>query len=131
MSDTSDRIAKILEDPESIRMISEIAESFMSSSESTNDNGRLPDNKTDFENKHDTSNNVYGTLNDLIGKLLSAGEIGNTIRLISALKPYLSKPRRDSADSVLKTLSVLNTLGNSNVAEMLKLFGLSDLNTKG
>ena len=43
MSDVSDKITKILEDPESLKMISQIAESFMS------------DNKNENKTEHDIS----------------------------------------------------------------------------
>lgn len=135
MSDTADKIAKILEDPESIKMISEIAESFMSqgntneSSDSENDskNKDSNGNKKDEDSKPEkgTSTTIPSgelsasmkLLYDIIGK----GDIENSIRLITALKPYMSKHRRENADSVLKWLGALKFISKYNISEISKL----------
>ncbi|MBR3994018.1 MAG: hypothetical protein IKI97_01920 [Clostridia bacterium] len=129
MSETADRIAKILEDPESIKMISEIAESFMNGNGST-----IAQNKTETEN--DTEDltvtgevspiqpNALNTIATTVEKLISKGDVENTVRLITALKPYMSKHRKDSADLVLKLLNVMRTIGNSNISDMARLFGM-------
>ena len=138
MSDTADRIAKILEDPESVKMISEIAESFMGNAtlppigdkESTGEEEKNENRENRTENTSAEQFNIPSTMVEAMNKLMSGGDIDNTVRLIAALKPYLRKHRRDSAESVLKMLNIMKTFGNSNVTEMLKLLGAAGSHAK-
>ncbi len=139
MSDTADKIAKILEDPESIKMISEIAESFMSSGDPSDEGASTEDQKDEALTENSSAKEATAEatakgeklipgelsssmklLNDIIGK----GDVENSIRLISALRPYMSKHRRDNADSVLKWLKALKFIGKHNISEISKLFSL-------
>lgn len=129
MSETADRIAKILEDPESIKMISEIAESFMSGNSSTvlQDKNESENNTENTPVTGDVSliqPNVLNTIATTFEKLMSQGDVENTVRLIAALKPYMSKHRKDSADSVLKLLNLMRTIGKNNISDIAKLFGM-------
>ena len=123
MSDTADKISKILEDPESIKMISQIAESFMTNSADSESISQT--NSEDSE-----SLKVENTLlNDVpsfkfIEDLLSKADVENSIMLISALRPYMSKHRRESADSVLKVLRILKLINKSNFSEISKLLSI-------
>ncbi len=142
MSDAADKIAKILEDPESIKMISEIAESFMTQGTAENSSSveSSKDKHTDKDIIGSEKEEAVSTLEksvssisvpseisssmkllyDIIGK----GDVENSIRLISALKPYMSKHRRENADSVLKWLGALKFISKYNISEISKLFGL-------
>lgn len=139
MSDTADKIAKILEDPDSIKMISEIAESFMSGGNSKNisDNvAEKSENDADDDIQKASENNEGNSLikadsDKLSGELPSSlkllydiigkGDIENSIRLITALKPYMSKHRRENADSVLKWLGAIKFISKYNLSEISKL----------
>lgn len=135
MSDTADKIAKILEDPESIKMISEIAESFMSqgtTNESTEKDNTDNIGDTDETTKNDASENkvsknapaISGELTSsmkLLYDIIGKGDIENSIRLITALKPYMSKHRRENADSVIKWLGALKFISKYNISEISKL----------
>lgn len=137
MSEAAEKIAKILEDPESIKMISEIAESFMSGSDSSTrdasgEDSNLSEDKTDSQQEENDERKINTLplipkdnvslkfLEDIIGK----GDVENSIKLIVALKPYMSKRRRDSADSVIKWLKLLKLVGKSNISEISKLINL-------
>ena len=128
MSDTADRIAKILEDPESIKMISEIAESFMNGSGSIiqekSETEKAVSDITTAESVSEMPSNAFSSITTIFEKLISQGDVENTVRLINALKPYMSSHRRESADSVLKMLNLMHTIGKSNIADMAKLFGM-------
>lgn len=131
MSDVSDKIAKILEDPESLKMISEIAENFTGSGvHGVSDNVEKSNSivNTEQESNNGTSvpdNTDFSFLTSAIGKLMRSGDVENTVRLVTALKPYMSSRRRDSADSVLRILSIMKLAGNSDFQNMVRLLGKS------
>lgn len=126
MSDTADRIAKILEDPESLKMISEIAESFIGSAgaeskkQSEDENDIIPLTKDEGEAQ---TYNPLATISETLEKLMAGTDIENTLRLISALEPYLSKRRQSGARSVKKTLGFMRTLSNGSISDITKLMG--------
>lgn len=132
MNEVSEKIAKILEDPESIRMISEIAGNFMgASSESKQDAESEEKNAAEKETVKETEVETLPALTPIslsglgstVEKLLDGADIENTVRLVTALKPYMSTRRRESAEAVLRVLSIIKLVGNSNFAEMAKLLG--------
>ncbi len=128
MSDVSDRIAKILEDPESLKMISEIAGNFLGSTDekSNEKNDDSPEEQHESAKTYESTNlqtTALSTISSTVGRLMENGDIDNTVRLVTALKPYMSIRRRESADSVLRILSVMRLVGNSNIQDMVKLFG--------
>jgi len=128
MSDTADKIAKILEDPQSLKMISEIAESFMASE----DKAKNIEEDTEEEQHNEHSVELHSqeehrnTLSLLLGNLeriLSGCDIDNTVHLISALMPYMNKHRQYSARNIVNVLNMLRSLGDNKMTEMLKIFG--------
>ncbi len=127
MSDVSEKIAKLLEDPESLKMISEIAGSFIGGTSPNNDDAKkdlIPLHEKTEQDTHDNSQLYDSTvLSATIGKLINGSDIENTVRLVTALRPYMSARRRESADSVIRILGIMKIVGNSNFAEMAKLFG--------
>ena len=128
MSDVSEKIAKLLEDPESIKMISELAGSFIGNNNEKTQGiiGEVQDvqeNDTSTELVTEKISENSSAVSSAVNKLLEGADIENTVKLVSALKPYMSKRRRDSADSVLKMLGIMKLVGNSNFAEMAKLLG--------
>ncbi len=138
MSEASDKIAKILEDPENIKMISEIAESFLGNqSESANNSqlnslkaeNEITDNTDEKANKNQSSENntltADGTASlGALQHIVSGADIENAVKLISALKPYMGAHRKESADSVLKILNVIKIVEKTNLSEISKLFGM-------
>ena len=128
MSDVSEKIAKLLEDPESIKMISELAGSFIGNNnekaqEIIGEVQDVQENDTSTELVTEKISENSSAVSYAVNKLLEGADIENTVKLVSALKPYMSKRRRDSADSVLKMLGIMKVVGNSNFAEMAKLLG--------
>lgn len=126
MSEASERIAKILEDPESLQMIAEIAESFMSE-EASAETDKAQDTTTGDnqpESKGELSilpKELSSVLSGLESKI-SADEIDNTVRLIQAIQPYLSHKRHGSADNVIKILTALKTVSSLNLSKFVSLF---------
>ena len=124
MSTNADKIAKILEDPESIRMISEIAQSFLDGSEQKNESGNEIAGNLSSVQKEENALPSIMTLTAGISKVFSESDIENTIRLITALKPYINKNRQNNADYILKMLSLLKFISKNNLAELSGLIGL-------
>ncbi len=126
MSEVSDKIAKILEDPESLKMISQIADSFSGSMQTDIIKNAASESKenNDFKNLDSETNNHgdFSIISSAVGKLMDGGDVENTIRLVTALKPYMSHHRRESADSVLKILAMMRLVGSAEVRNMAKLF---------
>lgn len=126
MNDTADKISKILEDPESIKMITEIAESIIggnTSQERTNQEISTTDTGTVNEEINSSEQeDVFDTVLSSVKKISEHSDIDNTMRLISALKPYMGSRRRESADSVVKILKIIKMAGDSNLPNMIKLF---------
>ena len=126
MNDTADKISKILEDPESIKMITEIAESIIGSNtsqERTNQEISTTDTGTVNEEINSSEQeDVFDTVLSSVKKISEHSDIDNTMRLISALKPYMGSRRRESADSVVKILKIIKMAGDSNLPNMIKLF---------
>ena len=127
MSEVSEKISKILEDPESLRRLSEIAESFIGNGAIDIKDSEIKDNDNDIPNSPEKEGIATLRTNDdisifpVIGKLLEGGDIDNTVRLVTALKPYMSKHRRDSADAVLRILGFMRLAGNDEVKNVVKL----------
>lgn len=127
MSETSERIAKILEDPESIRMITDLAESFMSGADPSKTSESAVESITDnqFESKNELSiipKELTSVLSSIDGKI-SEEEIENTVRLIRAIQPYLSPKRHNGANNVIKILTALKSASSLNLSKIASIFG--------
>ncbi len=127
MSEVSEKISKILEDPESLKRLSEIAESFIGDSTLDIGDSKIQDNdNTESDDLKKEESTVLRTNDDIsifpvIGKLMEGGDIDNTVRLITALKPYMSKRRRESAQTVLRILEIMRLVGNDEVKNVVKM----------
>lgn len=123
MSSTSDQIAKLLEDPESIKLISELAESFIGSSANKD---LIPDTITNNEEITNENQNItsISVIAEHLERTFSQKDVENAINLITALKPYMSKKRQGSADSIMQVLNMLKFVSRSNLSEMGKLFSI-------
>lgn len=127
MSEVSEKISKILEDPESLKKLSEIAESFIGDSTFDIGDSEIRDNdNTESDDLKKEESTVLRTNDDIsifpiIGKLMEGGDIDNTVRLITALKPYMSKRRRESAQTVLRILEIMRLVGNDEVKNVVKM----------
>lgn len=97
MDDLSEKLAQLLNDPESLNQMKQMAESLMGSGES----------KTETESEQDgyDINSILKVLN----MLKSSGNDDRT-RLLTALKPHLSEPKRDKVDTAIKVLKILDML---------------------
>ncbi len=131
MNDLSEKISAVLNDPESMKLITEIAGNLAGNSSAVSDDVKT---EVDAEPVENTQNNIdaqqvgtFSVIGSTVEKLLGNGDIDNTVRLVTALKPYMSAHRRESAESVLRILGLMKLMGNGNLSEMMKLFGKNSL----
>ncbi len=102
MDDLNQKLAQILNDPESMNRVREMAESILSNEEKT-------------EEKTDDS--VFGipdsaelmNIMSIVSKLNAKNDDART-NLLAALKPHLSEPKREKVDTAIKILRLLELL---------------------
>ncbi len=102
MDDLSSKLTEILNDPESMNRVREMAESILS------------DNSKKEEPPEDS---VFGALDgaqlgnimQIVSRLNQKNDDART-NLLLALKPHLSEPKREKVDTVIKILRLLELL---------------------
>lgn len=116
MDDISEKLAGILNDPESMERVRMMAESILGEKESS-----PPPSSSPFG---DISGMLGAedltTIVSIISKLKSSGNDPRS-QLLTALKPHLSEPRREKVDTALKIIKVLEILPLMKESGLLKL----------
>ncbi len=110
MDDISEKLAELLNDPDSLNRVREMAENILGSSEK---NEEKSNPKNDFD-----MNSLFGDGIDpvQIGKImhlmsrLKSDRDDNRARLLLALKPHLSAPRQEKVDTAIKLLKLIDLL---------------------
>ena len=100
MDDLSLKLAQILNDPESMNRVREMAEDILGDKkepEPTSDIGNL------------LGDNDLMKVMSLVSKLNTQGDDSRTM-LLSSLKPHLSEPKREKVDTAIKILRLLELL---------------------
>ncbi|MGI6279969.1 MAG: hypothetical protein ACOYJS_05355 [Acutalibacteraceae bacterium] len=103
MDDLSQRLAGILNDPESMEQFRKMAESLFSGGESSQSS------KPDPEPVGMPQVEEIQAIISILSKLNCSKEDART-HLIMALKPYLSEQRQKKADTAIKLLKLLELL---------------------
>lgn len=107
MDDISQKLAELLNDPDSLNMVREMAENI------------LGDNKKEEKTPPSDVGSIFGNM-DIdpvqIGKIMSvmsrlkSDKDDSRARLLLALKPHLSAPRREKVDTAIKLLKLIDLL---------------------
>ncbi len=109
MDDISEKLAELLNDPDSLNRVREMAENILGS-----------DNKS--ENPPPPKNDFGALLGNMdfdpaqIGKIISimsrlkSDKNDNRSKLLLALKPHLSAPRQEKVDTAIKLLKIIDLL---------------------
>lgn len=116
MDDISEKLAEILGDPDSLNRVREMAESILGSN-----NNKVDDNNNNKKPEPTTYGNMGALFGDdfdpvQIGKIISimsrlkADCDDNRTKLLLALKPHLSAPRREKIDTAVKLLKLFDLL---------------------
>ncbi len=100
MDELSQKLAEILNDPESMNKVREMAEDILG-------------DKKEPEPSNDISNilgdNDLMKVMSLVSKLNTTSDDSRTM-LLSSLKPHLSEPKREKVDTAIKILRLLELL---------------------
>lgn len=112
MDDINRKLEDILNDPESMNKVRQMAQSLLGeeeSEESTNSN----------ENTSGINSADIGRIMGILGKIENSGN-DNRTKLLLALKPNLTGKRREKVDSAIKLLKLIEAL------PLLKQAGILD-----
>lgn len=99
MDDIKSKLSEILNDPEALSNLGQMAETlFSGDNSSTDDSASQPQGFPDMEQ--------LGNIMAIMSKLNGSQDNDRT-RLINALKPYLSEKRQAKADNAIKLLKIM------------------------
>lgn len=103
MDELSEKLAQILNNPESMNRVREMAENILSSNS--------------VQEEAPQNDGIYGMLgsDELMSVMSIVSKLNNTgndtrTQLLTALKPHLSEPKRDKVDTAIKILRLLELL---------------------
>ncbi len=104
MDELSEKLSDILNNPESLSQVRQMAENILG-------NNQKPEEKSTALNELDSVLGA-GELQSVISIIEKLKSSGNDPRsqLLNALKPHLSKPKREKADTAIKILKVIEIL---------------------
>ncbi len=114
MDDLSEKLAAVLNDPESMQKVRSVAESILGDSKEKEPKGET----TDLSGLLGASE-----LKGLVSIISRFNEGGNDARsqLLRALKPHLSEPRREKVETAIKILKIIELLPLLKESGLLKL----------
>lgn len=101
MDDINLKLAQILNDPESMSRVREMAESILSQDSVKQEKNDSPIGAVDSAE--------LMKIMSLVGRLQNQGDDART-NLLAALKPHLSEPKREKVDTAIKILRLLELL---------------------
>lgn len=108
MDDLSEMLAGILNDPESLEQVRQMAENLMGGSEEKAEKNSVGDISSLFgDGGPDIAQ--MGTIINILSQLKSRGN-DNRAQLLLALKPHLSPPKREKVDTAVKLLKIIDIL---------------------
>lgn len=102
MDDLSEKLAGLLNDPDTMARVKQMAENLLGDNEpqSQQQSGGIGDMPTGDE---------LQAIISIMQRLKSSGDDSRT-QLLSALKPHLSEPKREKVDTAIKILKLLDLL---------------------
>lgn len=103
MDDLSRKLADMLNDPDTLNQVRQMAESILGEEKKEENAPKAPD-ISDFFGGVDIS-----SLISIISRLKSS-ENDDRTKLLYALKPHLSEPRREKVDTAIKILKAIELL---------------------
>lgn len=107
MDDLSSKLAELLNDPESMNRVRQMAENLLGES---GGEPPAPDPAPDLSGIGEMlGGGELQAIISVISKMKSAGD-DSRVQLISALRPHLSEERKKRADTAIKILKLLDVL---------------------
>ena len=114
MDDLSQKLADMLNDPDTLNQVRQMAESILGEEKKEEQSSKIPD-LGDILGGAD-----IGSIISIISKLKSS-ENDDKTRLLYALKPHLSEPRREKVDTAIKIMKAIELLPLLRESGILKL----------
>ena len=102
MDELGEKLAEILNDPESMNRVKQMAENLLGENSSQGDT--LPQLSGNTADADDIKKIMF-----IMSKLKNAGNDSRT-KLLLALKPNLSEPRQEKIDTAVKILKIIEIL---------------------
>ncbi len=107
MDDISEKLAEILNDPDSLNRVREMAEGLLGGQKTENKNAP-PDISSALEGGGFDAAQIAKIMS--VMSRLKGGGNDNRSNLLLALKPHLSAPRREKVDTAIKLLKLIDLL---------------------
>lgn len=107
MDDISEKLADLLNDPDSLNRVREMAESILGGDSKTEP--PPPDNSGSIFDNMDIDPAQLGKILSVMSRLKSDKDDKRS-KLLLALKPHLSEPRREKVDTAIKLLKLIDLL---------------------
>lgn len=114
MDDLSRKLADMLNDPDTLSQVRQMAESILGEEKKEEKKESIPD-IADMLGGADISSII-----SIISRLNSS-ENDNRTKLLYALKPHLSEPRREKVDAAIKIMKAIELLPLLKESGILKL----------
>lgn len=109
MDDISEKLADILNDPESLNRVKEIAENILGNSQKQE---KPPTQNFDLGSLFGNGDFDPSQVSKIISVMsrLKSSNTDNRSNLLLALKPHLSAPRQEKVDTAIKLLKIIDLM---------------------
>lgn len=107
MDDISEKLAEILNDPDSLNRVREMAENILGDKDKSDSKPPQNDFSSFFGSDIDPAQ--IGKIISVMSRLKSDRD-DNRAKLLLALKPHLSAPRQEKVDTAIKLLKLIDLL---------------------
>lgn len=109
MDDISEKLAEILNDPDSLNRVREMAENILGNDTPKKENATPPTPDLNSLFGADIDPMQIGKIMSVISRLKNGADDSRS-NLLLALKPHLSAPRREKVDTAIKLLKIIDLL---------------------
>lgn len=108
MDDISEKLAELLNDPESMKRVRAMAENLLGDEDAKQQSAAQNKTAADTPDFGLDAEQIAGIMS--VMKRLKNGGNDNRARLLLALKPLLSTPKQEKVDTALKLLKIVDML---------------------
>lgn len=109
MDDISEKLAELLNDPDSLKRVREMAENILGASPKSTPEAPPPNNGGSVFDNMDIDPTQVGKIFSVMSRLKSDQD-DKRAKLLLALKPHLSEPKREKVDTAIKLLKLIDLL---------------------
>ena len=111
MDDISQKLAEILNDPDSLNRVREMAENILGNNSTQSESSTKTHTDTNLGSLFgdDFDPIQIGKIISIMSRLKNDGD-DNRSKLLLALKPHLSAPKREKVDTAIKLLKLIDLL---------------------